>query len=47
MAWFDYRGKYLLQKTDLPDIRFHGIRHTIASLMLGLGVHLKLVQVRL
>ena len=28
----------------LPDIRFHDLRHTCATLLLGKGVHVKLVQ---
>jgi len=34
----------LLQLADLPNIRFHGLRHTCATLLLGRGVHAKLVQ---
>jgi integrase len=32
---------------DLPTIRFHDLRHTHATLMLGAGVHPKVVQERL
>lgn len=39
--------KRLLRKADLPDIRFHDLRHTNATLMLGQGVHPKVVQERL
>jgi integrase len=28
----------------LPDVRFHDLRHTCARLLLGRGVHAKLVQ---
>jgi integrase len=38
--------KRLLRKADLPDIRFHDLRHTNATLMLGQGVHPKVVQER-
>lgn len=36
--------KPLLEKAGLPDIRFHDLRHTCATLLLGRGVHAKLVQ---
>jgi integrase len=36
--------KKLLAKAGLPDIRFHDLRHSSASLLLGLGVHPKVVQ---
>lgn len=39
--------KALLKKSDLPDIRFHDLRHTAATLMLQEGVHPKVVQERL
>jgi len=39
--------KLLLKKAELPSIRFHDMRHTNASLMLGQGVHPKVVQERL
>jgi hypothetical protein len=35
------------KKTGLPDIRFHDLRHTAATLMLQQGVHPKVVQERL
>jgi integrase len=34
----------LLERADLPRIRFHDLRHTAATLMLGRGVHPKLVS---
>jgi integrase len=34
----------LLQRAELPNIRFHDLRHTCATLLLGRGVHAKLVQ---
>src|SRR5215217_2398576 len=36
--------KPLLKKADLPEIRFHDLRHTCATLLLGRGVHPKIVQ---
>jgi integrase len=36
--------KPLLQHAGLPNIRFHDLRHTCATLLLGRGVHAKLVQ---
>ena len=39
--------KRLLVAAGLPDIRFHDLRHTAASLMLQQGVHPKVVQERL
>jgi integrase len=36
--------KPLLERAGLPDIRFHDLRHTCATLLLGKGVHAKFVQ---
>src|SRR5579872_1117279 len=36
--------KGLLKKANLPDIRFHDLRHSSASMLLSLGVHPKVVQ---
>ena len=36
--------KPLLRNAGLPNIRFHDLRHTCATLLLGGGVHPKLVQ---
>jgi integrase len=36
--------KPLLSKAGLPDIRFHDLRHTCATILLDEGVHAKLVQ---
>jgi integrase len=36
--------KLLLKQEDLPLIRWHDLRHTGATLLLGRGVHPKLVQ---
>ncbi|MEO7020565.1 MAG: tyrosine-type recombinase/integrase [Ktedonobacteraceae bacterium] len=38
------RLKVFLKKADLPDIRFHDLRHSAATLLLSLGVHPKVVQ---
>lgn len=38
------RFKALLKKAGLPDIRFHDLRHNVASLLLSSGVHPKVVQ---
>jgi integrase len=34
----------ILQSAGLPRIRFHDLRHTCATLLLGEGVHPKIVQ---
>jgi len=36
--------KVLLKKAGLPDIRFHDLRHSTATLLLSEGVHPKVVQ---
>jgi integrase len=36
--------KQLLKEADLPDIRFHDLRHSSATMLLSLGVHPKVVQ---
>ena len=36
--------KILLEKADLPDIRFHDLRHSTATMLLSKGVHPKVVQ---
>jgi len=36
--------KPLLRSAGLPEIRFHDLRHTCATLLLGRGVHPKFVQ---
>jgi integrase len=38
------RFKALLKRAGLPDIRFHDLRHSAASLLLSNGVHPKVVQ---
>jgi integrase len=39
--------KHLPKRAGLPDIRFHDLRHTAATLMFQQGVHPKIVQERL
>jgi integrase len=39
--------KEILRRAGLPDIRFHDLRHTAATLMLKEGIHPKIVQERL
>jgi integrase len=39
--------KRMLKEAGLPDIRFHDLRHTAATLMLQQGTHPKIVQERL
>ena len=34
----------MLKKANLPDIRFHDLRHSAATLLLSLGIHPKVVQ---
>ncbi len=37
-------GKPLLRRAGLPDIRFHDLRHTCATLLLIRGVHPNIVS---
>jgi integrase len=39
--------KPLLKRAGLPDFRFHDLRHTHASLLLGDGANIKVIQSRL
>ncbi len=39
--------KQYLKKAGLPEIRFHDLRHSAATLMLQVGTHPKIVQERL
>lgn len=41
------RFKRLIRSASLPDLRFHDLRHTSATLLLGQGVQPKIVQARL
>ena len=36
--------KRLLAQVGLPDIRFHDLRHTSATVLFSLGIHPKVVQ---
>lgn len=36
--------KRLLESAGLPNIRFHDVRHSAATILLGMGVHPKIVQ---
>jgi integrase len=38
---------FIISENDLPDIRFHDLRHTHATLLLAAGVHPKVIQERL
>jgi hypothetical protein len=38
--------KRLIKKALLPDLRFHDLQHTSATLLLAQGVHSKIVQER-
>ena len=47
LAFSRFRERYfkpLLERANLPDIRFHDLRHTCATLLLSRGHHPKLVQ---
>ncbi len=36
--------KTILKKAGLPDMRFHDLRHSAATLLLSMGVHAKVIQ---
>ena len=38
------RFKRLLKVAELPNIRFHDLRHSAATILLGMGIHPKIVQ---
>jgi integrase len=42
--WVLAQFKKLLTRTGLPDMRFHDLRHSIATLLLSMGIHPKVVQ---
>jgi len=44
VAVLSHNFKRLLQRAGLPNIRFHDLRHTTASLLAKLKVHPKIVQ---
>ena len=37
----------IISKYDLPKINFHSLRHTSASLLIALGIHMKVISKRL
>ena len=39
--------KQHLRRAGLPEIRFHDLRHTYASLLIAAGVHPKAIQARM
>lgn len=39
--------KKVIRKNDLPDIRFHDLRHSCATMLLSLGFSMKAVQEQL
>ena len=41
------RFRDLVTKADVPRIRFHDLRHTHAKMLLGNGIHPKIVSERL
>ncbi|WAM35592.1 tyrosine-type recombinase/integrase [Caldicellulosiruptor acetigenus] len=41
---FERKFKQLLKKANLPNIRLHDLRHTVATLLLQQNVHPKIVQ---
>lgn len=40
----NYRFHLALDRTGLPSVRLHDLRHTAATLMLTAGIHPKVVQ---
>lgn len=40
-------NKYLLNKYNLPNVRYHDLRHSHASLLLAMGIDLKVISARL
>ena len=43
-SWLTSIFKKLLQEAGLPDMRFHDLRHSAATILLTMGVHPKVVQ---
>ena len=44
LRYVSHNFKKLLAKYDLPEIRFHDLRHTAGSLLLAQGVNIKQIQ---
>jgi integrase len=42
--YFGDKFKKMLKKANLPEMRFHDLRHSCATILLEMGVHPKLVQ---
>lgn len=42
--YVSHRFKEIIQKNNMPDITFHGLRHTCATLLLSKGYDIKLIQ---
>jgi integrase len=36
--------KYALEKASLPDMHFHDLRHSTATILLSMGVNVKVIQ---
>jgi integrase len=36
--------KMLLKRADLPDVRFHDLRHSVATILFAAGVDLKVIS---
>ncbi|HLI70789.1 MAG TPA: tyrosine-type recombinase/integrase [Ktedonobacteraceae bacterium] len=43
-TYLDQMFKRLLVKSGLPVVRFHDLRHSAATILLGMGIHPKVVQ---
>ena len=42
--YVSHKFKEIIQKNNMPDITFHGLRHTCATLLLSKGYDIKLIQ---
>lgn len=43
-TYLDQMFKKLLAKSGLPEVRFHDLRHSAATILLSMGIHPKVVQ---